>query len=252
MIELDRAIEPQILVANRETWTAEYVNWCRDPAEREPRRYAHPDIRSALEAETHSKCAYCEGTIGDVAYTHIEHKLPKSKYPTLVCAWENLTIACPRCNANKGNYDAPECPTSRPLHRPRREGSRLRRSDGPSPGRRTRQRDDYALKVKPSGIALRTQRSSQEIVSAPGPRGARGQRICYDLRTVARHRRNDGSGRRVCFRLPPVSCGRNSGAWPHEAMMRKPPELPKPLPSGRFTRPGSVFARRNEYCRQTA
>ena len=56
------------------------------------------------------KCAYCEGTIGDVAYTHIEHKLPKSKYPTLVCAWENLTIACPRCNTNKGNYDAPECP----------------------------------------------------------------------------------------------------------------------------------------------
>ena len=110
MIELDRAIEPQILVANREAWTAEYVNWCRDPAEREPRRYAHPDIRSALEAETHSKCAYCEGTIGDAAYTHIEHKLPKSKCPTLVCAWENLTISCPRCNTNKGNYDAPECP----------------------------------------------------------------------------------------------------------------------------------------------
>ena len=60
--------------------------------------------------ETHSKCAYCEGRIGHVAYTHIEHKLPKSKYQNLVCAWENLTIACPRCNTNKGNYDAPECP----------------------------------------------------------------------------------------------------------------------------------------------
>ena len=110
MIRVDREIEPQILVANREEWTAEYVNWSRDPAEREPRRYAHPDIRSALEAETHSKCAYCEGRIGDVAYTHIEHKLPKGKHPKLVCAWGNLTIACPKCNINKGQYYEPNCP----------------------------------------------------------------------------------------------------------------------------------------------
>ena len=110
MIQVDREIEPQILVANREAWTAEYVNWSRDPAEREPRRYAHLDIRSALEAETHSKCAYCEGRIGHVAYTHIEHKLPKGKHPTLVCDWGNLTIACPKCNTNKGQYDEPNCP----------------------------------------------------------------------------------------------------------------------------------------------
>ena len=110
MIQVDRETEPEILVANREAWTAEHVNWSRDPAEREPRRYAHPNIRSALEAETHSKCAYCEGRIDHVAYTHIEHKLPKSKHPTLVCAWGNLTIACPKCNINKGKYDEPNCP----------------------------------------------------------------------------------------------------------------------------------------------
>ena len=33
MIQVDREIEPQILVANREAWTAEYVNWSRDPAD---------------------------------------------------------------------------------------------------------------------------------------------------------------------------------------------------------------------------
>ena len=39
------------------------------------------------------------------------HKLPKSKFPELVCDWENLTIACPKCNTNKGDYDLPlECP----------------------------------------------------------------------------------------------------------------------------------------------
>ena len=110
MIRLNQGEQPQVLVENGGPWTAEYVNWCEDRVGTEPRRYAHPEIRSALEAETGSKCAYCEGRISDVAYTHIEHKLPKSRYPNLVCAWENLTIACPRCNTNKGNYDAPECP----------------------------------------------------------------------------------------------------------------------------------------------
>ena len=86
------------------------MNWCEEPAGKEPRRYAHQEIRVALEAETRSKCAYCEGRISDVAYPHIEHKLPKSKHPKMVCAWENLTISCPKCNTNKGDYDDPECP----------------------------------------------------------------------------------------------------------------------------------------------
>ncbi len=110
MICLTIVTPPQVLVENAEAWTAEYVKWCEHPNGTEPRRYAHPEIRVALESETNSKCAYCEGRIRDVAYTHIEHKLPKRKNPTLVCDWENLTIACPRCNTNKNDYDEPQCP----------------------------------------------------------------------------------------------------------------------------------------------
>ena len=110
MICLSDGPQPQILVENGEVWTAEYVNWCANPAGVRPTRYTHPEIRSALELETNGKCAYCEGRIRDVAYTHIEHKLPKSKHPQLVCTWENLTIACPKCNTNKGDYDVRECP----------------------------------------------------------------------------------------------------------------------------------------------
>ena len=110
MIRLNQGARPQVLVENGKVWTDEYVHWCEQPVGIAPRRYAHPEIRAALEAGTHSKCAYCEGRISDVAYTHIEHKLPKSKHPEMVCAWENLTIACPRCNTNKSDYDAPECP----------------------------------------------------------------------------------------------------------------------------------------------
>ena len=111
MIRLNRQTVPHILVANRVAWTTEYSKWRDNPAAgQEPRRYAHPDIRAALEAETNFKCAYCEGLIKDVSYTHIEHKLPKKNHPTLVCAWENLTIACQICNTNKGQYDVPVCP----------------------------------------------------------------------------------------------------------------------------------------------
>ena len=110
MLRLNQEAQPQVLVEKGKEWTAEYVKWRSNRVGPEPKRYTHPEIRSALEAETASKCAYCEGRISDVAYTHIEHKLPKSRYPNLVCDWKNLTIACPKCNTKKGNYDDPECP----------------------------------------------------------------------------------------------------------------------------------------------
>ena len=109
MIRLNKEAKPRVLIENGDSWTALYESWCQSRDGYEPRHYAHPEIRSALEAETSSKCAYCEGRIKDVAYTHVEHKLPKRKYPQLVCEWENLTIACPVCNTNKGEYDVPEC-----------------------------------------------------------------------------------------------------------------------------------------------
>jgi uncharacterized protein (TIGR02646 family) len=96
-------------VQNRDAWTAKYVNWLEDRTGNEPQRYKHPDIRTALEAETHCKCAYCEGRFKPVSYGHIEHKLPKRKYPELVCAWTNLTVACQVCNTHKGDYDDPAC-----------------------------------------------------------------------------------------------------------------------------------------------
>ena len=109
MIRLRKGCEPQILVENRDGWTAEYVNWLEDRKGSEPRRYTHPAIRAALEVETHCKCAYCEGRFKPVSYGHIEHKLPKRKCPKLVCAWTNLTVACQVCNTNKGDYYDSEC-----------------------------------------------------------------------------------------------------------------------------------------------
>ena len=110
MIHVNQGTKPQVLLANEQAWTDEYLEWSQNRVGPEPQRYRHPQIRSALEAETHSKCAYCEGLVKGVAYTHIEHKLPKKNHPKMVCAWENLTVACPKCNTNKGGYDEPKCP----------------------------------------------------------------------------------------------------------------------------------------------
>ena len=156
MIRLNQGVQPQVLVENGEKWTAEYVKWCETPAGTEPRRYAKPEIRAALELETNSKCAYCEGRIRDVAYTHIEHKLPKRKHPTLVCDWENLTIACPRCNTNKGDYDEPECQLLDPYVDDVEEavsfGGPLALPRG---GARSRA-DHYETRPKPDGLTFRT------------------------------------------------------------------------------------------------
>ncbi|MGE3794169.1 MAG: HNH endonuclease [Dehalococcoidia bacterium] len=73
------------------------------------RRYAHADIRSALEVETGGKCAYCESRIDHVDFPNIEHIVPKSRFPDLVCDWGNLTLACTKCNIAKRDYYDAAC-----------------------------------------------------------------------------------------------------------------------------------------------
>ena len=97
------AHEPQVLQDNSVTWTQEYKNAVA-AGQKPTERWRHPDITSALHGETHGKCAYCEATVKAVAYPHVEHILPKSTFVDFVYSWENLTLACPVCNTNKGNY----------------------------------------------------------------------------------------------------------------------------------------------------
>lgn len=42
-----------------------------------------------------------------VSFGDIEHIFPKSKFPALVVAWENLTLACSRCNLRKSSKHDP-------------------------------------------------------------------------------------------------------------------------------------------------
>lgn len=112
MIKLTKGHPPTILVENEAGWTAEFAAFLRQDdqvPDAAARRYAHQDIRDALRDETMRKCAYCEARIEHIDYVHIEHILPKARRPELVCKWENLTLACRRCNTSKGEYYEPAC-----------------------------------------------------------------------------------------------------------------------------------------------
>lgn len=112
MISLAKGDVPAVLVENEEQWTAEFAAFQRGDdgvPDAAARRYAHQDIREALRIETKKKCAYCGSRIEHVDYVHIEHILPKGRRPELVCKWENLTLACKRCNTSKGEYYEPAC-----------------------------------------------------------------------------------------------------------------------------------------------
>lgn len=103
MIPLNVGPVPPVLAGNEEPWGIEYeeaVNAGKKPLH----RYRSDQVRDALRLETSGKCAYCESYIEHVSYSHVEHIKPKAKFPRLVCMWNNLTLACQKCNTNKGDY----------------------------------------------------------------------------------------------------------------------------------------------------
>lgn len=61
-------------------------------------KYRHREIKDALVAAFHGKCAYCESQIRAVSYGHIEHFYPRSVYVDKTFEWDNLLLSCEICN----------------------------------------------------------------------------------------------------------------------------------------------------------
>jgi hypothetical protein len=76
----------------------------QDPSDYLQSRYREEEIKQALIEETHGKCAYCESKMLHTAYGDVEHIIPKSTRRDLTFEWSNLTLACDRCNTNKGAF----------------------------------------------------------------------------------------------------------------------------------------------------
>jgi uncharacterized protein (TIGR02646 family) len=110
MIALRKGDIPGWVLSNQEPETANYVAW-RNRANDEsvenpgiqPSPWRRDDIKKALTIECNGgKCVYCESHIGQVAFDTVEHYRPKRWFPDAVLLWENLGLACPRCNLDKG------------------------------------------------------------------------------------------------------------------------------------------------------
>lgn len=97
---------PALLTQNKDEWDANFLD---NPSDTNKYRYRDQNIKARLKEETHTKCIYCESKIGDTTPGDIEHKLPVSRRPELLFAWDNLTIACNECNRRKRDYYDPEC-----------------------------------------------------------------------------------------------------------------------------------------------
>ena len=113
MISIPLLDEPEILAQNSEEWGIEFEQ-AQANGNPLPHKYRNDEIRSSLREETRNKCAYCESFIEHISFSHIEHIAPKSVFPRLVCAWPNLTLACSKCNTNKGDYYSEQAPLLNP------------------------------------------------------------------------------------------------------------------------------------------
>ena len=69
----------------------------------EPSPWKREDVKSALIAESHGKCVYCESKLRHVTFGDVEHRRPKSQFPNEVLAWVNLGLACAVCNNAKSD-----------------------------------------------------------------------------------------------------------------------------------------------------
>jgi len=60
--------------------------------------YAHKTVREALNDGHRRKCCYCESKVS----LDVEHFRPKVHYYWLAYTWDNLLLACRKCNELKG------------------------------------------------------------------------------------------------------------------------------------------------------
>lgn len=60
-------------------------------------RYKHKEIKDKLELIYNKKCAFCEQ---NQEIMQVEHYRPKQKYYWLFLSWDNLLLACAKCNGS--------------------------------------------------------------------------------------------------------------------------------------------------------
>lgn len=113
MKNVARLSKPGSLERNGSRWKKELldaIKRCETSDEKVPEkhynRYQQDDILKQLTDMYATLCCYCESQIGIVDFGHIEHRKPRRKYPESTFDWNNLHLACSKCNnAKRDKYD---------------------------------------------------------------------------------------------------------------------------------------------------
>jgi uncharacterized protein (TIGR02646 family) len=72
-------------------------------AEVEMYKQLRQTVQRKLLAQCGGSCSYCRRPVGHYGWAwHIEHVVPKAKYPAKTFALSNLTVGCVHCNMWKG------------------------------------------------------------------------------------------------------------------------------------------------------
>ena len=108
MIKITKTAKPDVLEKNAAEWTRVVLDKLaagEKLTSTDDARYRHAEVKAALVAETHGKCAYCESKLKHIHHGDVEHMSPKSLEPVTRYEWRNLTLACEICNQNKSKRD---------------------------------------------------------------------------------------------------------------------------------------------------
>lgn len=112
-----RLSKPTSLEDNAERWTEELLEKIRECERNKTKvlreyynHYRQDDVKERLREMYRGLCCYCEGRVGVVEFGHIEHRKPKKKFPEHTYNWDNLHLACTRCNVKKGTQYSKKYP----------------------------------------------------------------------------------------------------------------------------------------------
>lgn len=98
MRHLKRFQKPDILAKKEKEWTENFIKSGNSSADSS--KYAHPQIKEALEKISFNKCFYSEVKF-PVKSSEVDHYVEVAEDKTKAYEWENLYLSCDICNRGK-------------------------------------------------------------------------------------------------------------------------------------------------------
>jgi hypothetical protein len=105
-------------VEKKEEWTQKFLQSSKDRPDSS--KYAHREIREALNATSMHKCFYCERKLKGIP-SEVDHYVEVAEQPEKAFEWENLYLACSDCNRKLSNRSIPNGETLNPCEHPDEE-----------------------------------------------------------------------------------------------------------------------------------